>query len=102
MGRPLAKLCAVSFSELHLYFSPVFQREEAEAKAVEEAERQRLERERIMQQNQQERLERKKVGSWLLIVDGPGPIAGERNRDEARNDWLANIELGFWRAPVYG
>lgn len=38
------------------------EREEAEAKALEEAERVRQERDRIMQQNQQERMERKKVG----------------------------------------
>nr|XP_054595212.1 MAP7 domain-containing protein 2 isoform X14 [Nothobranchius furzeri] len=36
------------------------EREEAEAKALEEAERVRQERDRIMQQNQQERMERKK------------------------------------------
>ncbi len=39
------------------------EREEAEAKAAEEAERVRQERDRIMQQNQQERMERKKV--WI-------------------------------------
>lgn len=37
------------------------EREEAEAKALEEAERVRQERDRLMQQNQQERMERKKV-----------------------------------------
>lgn len=37
------------------------EREEAEAKALEEAERVRQERDRIMQQNHQERMERKKV-----------------------------------------
>ena len=37
------------------------QREEAEARALVEAERVRVERERIMQKNQQERMERKKV-----------------------------------------
>lgn len=47
-----------------LFFLFYVQREEAEAKAQEEAERQRLERERIMQQNMQERLERKKVACF--------------------------------------
>lgn len=41
----------------------VFQKEEAEAKAREEAERQRLEREKHFQKEEQERLERKKVRS---------------------------------------
>lgn len=43
-----------------------FQKEEAEAKAREEAEKQRLEREKHFQKEEQERLERKKVG---LIVN---------------------------------
>ena len=38
-----------------------FQREEAEARALEEAEEQRQERERIIQQNQQERMQRRKA-----------------------------------------
>lgn len=38
------------------------QREEAEAQAAIEAEKVRIERERVMAQNQQERMERKKVG----------------------------------------
>lgn len=38
-----------------------FQRDEAEAKAREEAERQRIEREKHFQKEEQERLERKKV-----------------------------------------
>lgn len=38
-----------------------WQREEAEAKAAEEAEKQRQERALIMQKNRQERMERKKV-----------------------------------------
>lgn len=40
----------------------VLQKEEAEAKAREEAERQRLEREKHFQKEEQERLQRKKVG----------------------------------------
>lgn len=40
----------------------VFQKEEAEAKAREEAEKQRLEREKHFQKEEQERLERKRVG----------------------------------------
>ncbi len=39
----------------------LFQREEAETKAREEAERQRIEREKHFQKEEQERLERKKV-----------------------------------------
>lgn len=40
----------------------VFQKEEAEARAREEVEKQRLEREKHFQKEEQERLERKKVG----------------------------------------
>lgn len=40
----------------------MFQKEEAEAKAREEAEKQRLEREKHFQKEEQERLERKRVG----------------------------------------
>lgn len=40
----------------------VFQKEEAEARAREEAEKQRLEREKHFQKEEQERLERKRVG----------------------------------------
>lgn len=46
----------------------VFQKEEAEAKAREEAEKQRLEREKHFQKEEQERLERKKVGRRITIV----------------------------------
>ena len=48
-------------------FSPVcvFQKEEAEAKAREEAEKQRLEREKHFQKEEQERLERKRVGQHI-------------------------------------
>lgn len=42
-------------------FVSLLQREEADAKAREEAERQRLEREKHFQKEEQERLERKKV-----------------------------------------
>lgn len=40
----------------------MFQKQEAEAKAREEAEKQRLEREKHFQKEEQERLERKRVG----------------------------------------
>lgn len=43
----------------------VFQKEEAEAKAREEAEKQRLEREKHFQKEEQERLERKRVGRCI-------------------------------------
>ena len=46
----------------HQFWLCVLQKEEAEAKAREEAERQRLEREKHFQKEEQERLERKKVG----------------------------------------
>lgn len=45
-----------------------FQKEEAEAKAREEAEKQRLEREKHFQKEEQERLERKKVGRHINVV----------------------------------
>lgn len=53
--------------KLWLEFSPVcvFQKEEAEAKAREEAEKQRLEREKHFQKEEQERLERKRVGQYI-------------------------------------
>lgn len=44
------------------------QREEAEARALEEVERQRQERERVMQQSQQERMERKKVSCCAALL----------------------------------
>lgn len=44
----------------------LFQKEEAEAKAREEAEKQRLEREKHFQKEEQERLERKKVWQYIL------------------------------------
>lgn len=44
----------------------LFQREEAETKAREEAERQRIEREKHFQKEEQERLERKKVKREIL------------------------------------
>lgn len=43
----------------------MFQKEEAEARAREEAEKQRLEREKHFQKEEQERLERKKVGPYI-------------------------------------
>lgn len=43
----------------------MFQKEEAEARAREEAEKQRLEREKHFQKEEQERLERKKVGLYI-------------------------------------
>uniref|UniRef100_A0A3P9P2V4 MAP7 domain containing 3 n=1 Tax=Poecilia reticulata TaxID=8081 RepID=A0A3P9P2V4_POERE len=54
------------------------EREEAEAKALEEAERVRQERDRIMQQNQQERMERKKVGERREV--------GEEREEEGRRE----------------
>lgn len=45
-----------------------FQKEEAEAKAREEAEKQRLERDKHFQKEEQERLERKKVGPNINIA----------------------------------
>lgn len=45
----------------------VFQKEEAEAKAREEAEKQRLEREKHFQKEEQERLERKRVGQHICL-----------------------------------
>lgn len=45
-----------------------FQKEEAEAKAREEAEKQRLEREKHFQKEEQERLERKRVGQYICII----------------------------------
>ncbi|XP_078268378.1 uncharacterized protein map7d3 isoform X4 [Rhinoraja longicauda] len=75
------------------------QREEAEAKTVEEAEQQRLERDRIMQQNQQERLERKKRIKEIMkrtrkdgqeqskMGDMTHDAAGEESsEDEPRNE----------------
>lgn len=44
-----------------------FQKEEAEAKAREEAEKQRLEREKHFQKEEQERLERKRVGQYICL-----------------------------------
>lgn len=53
----------------------VFQREEAEAKAREEAEKQRLEREKHFLKEEQERLERKRVGWLIRLPTGvPGPM----------------------------
>ena len=42
-----------------------------EAKAREEAEKQRLEREKHFQKEEQERLERKKVGAFLIFATQP-------------------------------
>ncbi|XP_067903177.1 MAP7 domain-containing protein 2 isoform X6 [Heterodontus francisci] len=65
------------------------QREEAEAKALEEAERQRVERERIMQQNQQERLERKKrIEEIMQRTRKPGK--GESKKHERSDDAAAD------------
>lgn len=66
-------LAAVFFSPLHLpakklwldFHVFVFQKEETEARAREEAEKQRLEREKHFQKEEQERLERKKVGLYI-------------------------------------
>lgn len=51
-------------SKLCFFF---LQKEEAEAKAREEAEKQRLEREKHFQKEEQERLQRKKVGRRPLF-----------------------------------
>ncbi|KAF3838605.1 hypothetical protein F7725_010373 [Dissostichus mawsoni] len=60
------------------------EREEAEAKALEEAEKVRQERERVMQQNQQERMERKKRIEEIMKRTRKGEQSekGEAGEDE--------------------
>uniref|UniRef100_UPI0037E7E935 ensconsin isoform X2 n=1 Tax=Semicossyphus pulcher TaxID=241346 RepID=UPI0037E7E935 len=61
------------------------EREEAEAKALEEAERVRQERDRIMQQNQQERMERKKRIEEIMKRTRKGD-QGDLKRDAEDDD----------------
>lgn len=61
------------------------EREEAEAKALEEAERVRQERDRIMQQNQQERMERKKRIEEIMKRTRKGD-AGDLKREAGDDD----------------
>ncbi|XP_051277056.1 ensconsin isoform X10 [Dicentrarchus labrax] len=61
------------------------EREEAEAKALEEAERVRQERDRIMQQNQQERMERKKRIEEIMKRTRKGD-QGDMKRDGGDDD----------------
>ncbi|XP_054886453.1 ensconsin-like isoform X5 [Poeciliopsis prolifica] len=58
------------------------EREEAEAKALEEAERVRQERDRIMQQNQQERMERKKRIEEIMKRTRKGDQADFKRDDD--------------------
>ncbi|XP_022616146.1 ensconsin-like isoform X6 [Seriola dumerili] len=60
------------------------EREEAEAKALEEAERVRQERDRIMQQNQQERMERKKRIEEIMKRTRKGD-ANDLKRDDDKS-----------------
>lgn len=66
------------------------QREEAEARAREEAERQRLEREKHFQREEQERLERKKVragGTPGCMARCEGSLQGILPRSQGRSPW---------------
>lgn len=60
----------------------LFQKEEADAKAREEAERQRLEREKHFQKEEQERLERKRVSSVQTLIS----ISSSLRKTSAAND----------------
>ncbi|KAM4585918.1 uncharacterized protein map7d3 isoform 7-T7 [Fundulus diaphanus] len=62
------------------------EREEAEAKALEEAERVRQERDRIMQQNQQERMERKKRIEEIMKRTRKGDQPDSKRDDDAQED----------------
>lgn len=80
----------------------MLQREEAEAKAREEAERQRLEREKHFQREEQERLERKKVGdsgaeSGKERVGGRGWREWERMETEMEGGRERESECGWGR-----
>ncbi|KAM8849044.1 uncharacterized protein map7d3 isoform 10-T10 [Synchiropus picturatus] len=62
------------------------EREEAEAKALEEAERIRQERDRIMQQNQQERMERKKRIEEIMKRTRKGDQGDSKRDDDKLQD----------------
>ncbi|XP_073455311.1 MAP7 domain-containing protein 3 isoform X7 [Aquarana catesbeiana] len=61
-------------------------KEEAEARALEEAEKQRQEREKIMQQNMQERLERKKRIEEIMKRTRKTDQADAKNEDRSEED----------------
>uniref|UniRef100_A0A4X2K114 MAP7 domain containing 3 n=1 Tax=Vombatus ursinus TaxID=29139 RepID=A0A4X2K114_VOMUR len=61
------------------------QKEEAEAKAQEEAERQRRERERIMEQSIQERLERKKRIEEIMKRTRKVELNSEQSEEKSKN-----------------
>lgn len=63
----------------------LFQKEEADAKAREEAERQRLEREKHFQKEEQERLERKRVSSVQTLIS----ISSILRKTSAANDVIS-------------
>lgn len=69
----------------------LFQKEEADAKAREEAERQRLEREKHFQKEEQERLERKRVSSVQTLIS----ISSILRKTSAANDV---ISLSDWHS----
>ncbi|XP_047440471.1 MAP7 domain-containing protein 2 isoform X20 [Mugil cephalus] len=69
------------------------EREEAEAKALEEAERVRQERDRIMQQNQQERMERKKRIEEIMKRTRKGD-QGDLKRDDDKGEEDENGDEG--------
>ncbi|CAL8263216.1 unnamed protein product [Lota lota] len=62
------------------------EREEAEARALEEAERVRVERERVLQQNQQERMERKKRIEEIMKRTRKGEEREKRDDDDDKDD----------------
>ncbi|XP_056457157.1 ensconsin isoform X6 [Gadus chalcogrammus] len=62
------------------------EREEAEARALEEAERVRVERERVLQQNQQERMERKKRIEEIMKRTRKGEDSDKRDGDDDDKD----------------
>lgn len=63
----------------------LFQKEEADTKAREEAERQRLEREKHFQKEEQERLERKRVSSVQTLIS----ISSILRKTSAANDVIS-------------
>lgn len=83
MGRSWLALSELTRREPKAY-GGLWQKEEAEARSREEAERQRLEREKHFQKEEQERQERRKVcravcragGLWGRGLGGAGPSWG--------------------------
>lgn len=78
----------------------LFQKEEADAKAREEAERQRLEREKHFQKEEQERLERKRVSSVQTLIS----ISSILRKTSAANDVISlsdrhSASRRSWRGP---